>query len=329
MDLEIKPFSKGFVLTLSVFLIATALLFFNKTVFDRQLSLETPSELVLLREAGQQYRDIARTILELDLSGQKKSVMERGLPFSYSGDQNMLFVSQDFPIFQTKLATFFNAINGFRIFDLNQALQHLSRDFVLDINTSKDANWGGTETAIRFLVLPACTQLYFYKSNTSFSPSTSTRCLTPYSAGNFQRADVNIILLDIREDYNSLTCNGGACPQNAFDPLNPNPYYFIQFSTASCPLCTFVQQTVSLHHPTGADYNVFLSCTVPGCFSKPVQLLFNNFLTAIRDSNETLKLNLRLQFDRNIDSFQSLDINFAVQVPQHGIVRVNDPSKLN
>lgn len=318
----------GFFLTLSAFVIATAILFFNSSAFEKQLFFEQRPELIALQEAGQKYRDIQRTIIDLDLeeTNAKKRVLERGLPFSYEADQNRLFVSQYFPVFPSSLATYFTSLNGFRIFFLEKAREDLSPDFALDINTARDANWGGNATEAGFLLFPFCAKYGVGEHSVALVQSTAPQCLPPFDPDSLQRADINFFVSDAREDFNRLVCNGAACPQDPFDPGNPNPFFSISFETTLCPHCSIAPATISTHFPAGSDYNVFLSCNSPSCESEPLQLLFNNFFVFSRDTNKAMRLEMELFFDENISSFQSTDFNYSIRVPRYGIVRTNNPT---
>ncbi len=315
-------------MTLSAFVIAMAILFFNSSAFEKQVFFEQRPELTALQEAGQKYRDIQRTIIDLDLeeTDAKKRVLERGLPFSYETDQNRLFVSQYFPIFPSSLATYFTSLNGFRIFFLKEAQEDLSPDFVLDINTARDANWGGNATEAGFLLFPFCTKYGVGEHSIALVRSAAAQCLSPFDPDSFQRANIQFFVSDAREDFNSLVCNGGACPQDPFNPGNPNPFFSISFETTLCPHCSISPAIISTHFPAGSDYNVFLFCGRPSCESEPVQLLFNNFFVFSRDSNKVIRLEMELFFDQNISAFQSTDFNYSIRVPRYGIMRTNIPA---
>ncbi len=327
---------KGFLLTFAVFLLVMALLFFNSVVFENTISLEQRSEQVALREASQKYLDIERTLMDLDLSSQKKTLLERGLPFAYTGDSNSLSFVQNFPLLSTSLPIYFNSLNGYRIFFLRHSAEDLSPGFELDLNTIKDANWGGTENQAVFAVLPFCVQFSLSPRRLAVEKSAYSRCADSFDAARLRKIDLNILILDIREDFNSLQCFRNGFPedcgssswQQSFNPTNTNTYYSVSFSTSGCPECTFSPQKVSLHHVPGNDYSIFLSCTNPPCDSEPFQLLLNQFFVATRDSNKNFQFKTSLEFDQNIQSFRSLDINFTIRVPKYGIVRTSDIDQL-
>lgn len=315
---------RGILITFSVFLLVLAILFFNSTITENAVVNEQQTERALLQQAGQKFHDIERSLLDLDLSGQKKILIQAGLPFSYSGDGNSLLISQYLPLFSATLSTYFNSLNGYRIFFLQQAKQDLPAGFQLDINTTKDQNWGGTANKAGFLLEPYCIQYDIFGSRLFLGQSLSGRCLSSFYNSALRRADINVTIQDVREDFNSLTCNGANCPQNAFDAANPNPYYNVHFITSGCPNCNLPTTTVSLHQSVGSDYNIFLSCTSSACQSEPFQLMLNNLVRADRNSAKYLKIDLLLAFDQNIQSFRALDLNFAVRMPQYGIVRTSD-----
>lgn len=319
---------KGFLFTFAVFLLVMAMLFFNSIVFENTISMEQRPEQVALREASQKYLDIERTLMDLDFSGQKKTLLERGLPFAYTGDSNSLFLVQNFPLLSTTLPIYFNSLNGYHIFFLRHSAEDLPSGFELDLNTVKDANWGGIENKATFAVLPFCVQFSLSPKRLSAEKSAFSQCAGSFDPARLRKIDLNIFILDIREDFNSLACNGGACPQNQFNPLDPNPYYSVSFSVSGCPDCAFSPQKISLHHALGSDYNIFLACTNPPCDSEPFQLLLNQFFVATRDSNKNFQFKTNLEFDQNIQSFRSLDLNFTIRVPKYGIVRTSDIDQL-
>jgi hypothetical protein len=198
----------------------------------------------------------------------------------------------------------------------------------LDLNTIRDANWGGLESQAVFAVLPFCMQFMISPNRLALEKSVYSRCRDSFDPSQLRRVDLNILILDIREDFNSLKCNGGSCPQDPFNPADPNPYFSISFSTSGCPECAFSPQKISLHHATGPDLNVFLACTNPPCDSEPFQLILNQFFVATRDSNKNFQFKTALEFDQNIQSFRSLDLNFSIRYPKYGIVRTSDIDQL-
>jgi hypothetical protein len=310
-----------------------AMLFFNSIVSENTLLLEQRPELSALREAGQKYADIERALVDLDFSGEKKNESERGLPFSYSGEENSLQLNQNFPLLPSTLPIYFSSLNGYRIFFEQQAKEDLTSGFEVDINTVQDSNWGGSSNQAAFLILPFCVQYILSPNQLSLEESVSSRCTIPFNPNHLRRIDLNIQILDLREDFNSLKCFDSPghetnCSQELFNDANSDPYYSVSFSTSGCPKCNFSPKTVSLHHAPGSDFNIFLSCTAAACESEPFQLLLNQFLVASRDSNKSFQFRTSLQFDQNISSFQAQDINFSVRYPKYGIVRTNDPNQI-
>ncbi|MBU1930024.1 hypothetical protein KJ972_00820 [Candidatus Micrarchaeota archaeon] len=318
----------GVVLTLSVFLLMMGILFFNALVYETVLTFGERTELVALREAGQSFRDIERSLVDLDFSGEKKNVLESGLPFSYTADVNTIRFSQSIPLPVSFLDTYFSALNGYRVFFLQKSQESLSPEFVLDINAAQNTAWGGIVEQGHFLVQPFCMAYSLGVGSVFVGKSVSSQCVIPFDASALERMDLNLAIVDLREDFDSLLCNDAVCPQDAFSPSSLDPYFSIVFLTSACPNCSFSPAVISAHFPIGVDYNVFLSCSTLPCESEPVQLLFNEFLTVSRDSNKSVRLDLSLSFDQNIQSFQTLDFNYAIQVPKYGIIRTSDPASL-
>jgi hypothetical protein len=188
----------------------------------------------------------------------------------------------------------------------------------VDVNTLKNSQWGGTDTEMHFLVEPFC---YGYsiggQNEALFGKSSSAKCLEEFQDSYIKRFDLNIIIGNSNEDFNSLTCNGlGSCPQEAYDPEQPQgfPYYSIEINDSNCGSCALGQKVVSAHFDPGSDLNVVVECAGSGCVSDSIivsrsGLDFNIF----HESDYRLDISAKMTFSQNIARFYFLDFNVGVR----------------
>lgn len=318
--------SRGIIFTISVLTLILAIIYLTTAFSQSEHSIANAPELSALKIAGQKYRDISRSLLELDLNGPKKTVLSMGLPFSYSADRNQFQITQRFPVNAIEIATYHNSLNGYRIFFQNQSLQGLPTGFFLDINTIKDANWGGTNNRLNFLLNRQCMAYRFSANQIQFENAGNSQCTGAFNAINTRKTNAQLLFLDLREDLNVSLCNAGACPNNAFNPNDPNPYFSLQFNTQDCVACNL--SPIATHFDPATDYNIFLHCPSDNCFSKPIQIILGNQLSLSRDQNQTIILDMNFEFNQTITRFVTLDANVTLTVPDYNIIRTNNPSQI-
>lgn len=314
---------KGILLTASVFILVIAILFFNSTIQQKTLSFEQRTDWIALREAGNQYNEIQRELVQLDLSGNKKEILERGLPFTYDASSNSVSFTQNVPITTSALTSYFNMLNGYRIFLQQKASERLSQEFSLDINSAKDSSWGGTASSANLLVQPTCLAYSLSIQNASWKPGNSPQCDQAFDPVDLDRMDLNLLIVDVREDFDTLTCNDAACPQDPYNPSDPDPYFALTIDTSHCTDCALPQTTVSRHFSLGSNYLVKLSCGAEECDSETVSITVNNLLTVGRSSTKALQLESTFTFHETPEYLQVLDFNYSIQNAKYGIIRTN------
>ncbi|MFH0955572.1 MAG: hypothetical protein V1777_05695 [Candidatus Micrarchaeota archaeon] len=319
--------SRGIIFTVSVLVLILAIIVLTTSIQRSDFSIANQPELSALKIAGQKYRDISRSLLELDLNGPKKNTLSLGLPFSYGSDQNRFFISQRFPVNPGEISDYFNSLNGYRIFFGKQALKGLPHGFLLDINTAKDANWGGTANQLNFLLNRQCMAYRFSVNRIVFEDANNSQCIGTYNPTNTRKTQIKIKFSDSREDLNAALCNGVACPANAFNDANSESYFSIRFDSNASPKSGL--PVIGTHYSVAADYNVFLYCDNPDCFSKPIQFLFGKSIQVSRDSNQTANFDWNFEFKQNLSRFLTLDVNFAIQNPDYNIIRTNNPGQIS
>ncbi|MDO8625260.1 MAG: hypothetical protein Q7R47_04200 [Candidatus Diapherotrites archaeon] len=316
---------KGIVFTLMTLILVLAILSLNTTISKSRSSLEPSPEVTRLREVSKIFRDIDRSLSELDLNGGKKSVAEKGLPFSYAlRSQNRLLISQQIPTNPKVLSSYYDSIQGYRIFFEGLYADSNRGGIFVDINAITDLNWGSTTTNPHFLLSPSCTG-YTVTSRGFLVGNSFQTCENAFDLSAIRRMDINVKIQDPSADFNFLVCNGGACAANPFDDANKLPFFSVNFVDNDCQGCDIVQKIVSGHYAVTSDYNVFLSCDSPACHSKGISLVFGPSLRVTSDWNRPVDVNLALDLNTLITGFRSLDANFTVVSPKFAIVRSSAP----
>ncbi len=317
--------SKGILFSLIALLLILSIMGLNVSIQNSRFSLDPVSEVMQLREVGKKFRDIERSLVELDLNTNHKRIAERGLPFTYSlTSPKQLVLSQEFPINPVSLAGYFDSIQGFRIF-YSQLWQDSNRtDISLDINAPRDQNWGGTSSDVSFVLFPMCVRYRISKQSFWIQDASPTVCRNSFSPNALRRVDINVHFSDTASDYNVFLCNSGPCPQNPFDELNPLPFFSFTI-VGSCPGCNIPIGAASGHFATTSDINVFLTCSGPSCHSKAATFLIGSMITGETDSTRAMDVNIGLDFNESIEGFRSDDFNFSVSSAKYSILHSNNP----
>jgi len=315
---------RGILFTLIALLFVLAILTLNSEIRSSTRDLEPQPELTRLRELGKVYRDIERSLVQLDLNGGRKKIVEQGLPFSYILiNPHRIILSQELPLNQQVFSGYFDSVQGYRVFYLGLHDDLNRTEILIDMNAATDLNWGSILDSPSFLLEPVCARYQLSLAQSTVDGGGSQACSSMFDPNSIRRTDINILVKDPSADFNFLRCNGSSCPTDSFNPANPLPFFSVNFLVDSCQKCTLSQTLVSGHYATTADFNVFLTCSGPNCHSKGVTLAFGPRFRAWSDANRSVDMNIGLDFNRSIQSFRSMDFNFSVKATKYQILRTN------
>jgi hypothetical protein len=317
---------KGFVFTLMTLVFILAISALNNTIVSSRAGLDQSPEVTRLAEVSKIFRDVSRAIEELDLSTGKKDIAEAGLPFAYGLQSNTrMLVIQPVPPNPSVVSSYYNSLQGYRIFFEGLYADSNRGGIFVDINTITDLNWGSVITDPRFLISPSCTAFRVTKGGFSVESGFPESCDSNFDIRAIRRMDLNVRIEDPGADFDSVVCNNGPCDADPFNPSDPLPYLSVRFDDTDCPGCSIAQKTVSTHYDPAVDYNVFLSCAGPGCSPKGLSMVFGPSLRVSSDWNRSVDVNLALDFNAFVTGLRSLDSNFVVTSPKFSIIRSNRP----
>lgn len=261
------------------------------------------------------FDDIENSAVAFRLEGDATDVQQRILPFTFSVDQNTIVFSQNMPIKEQDLVVFFDAMNSFRVWlkDANHDNFYFGQD--VDANTSLNSSWGGTAQGTEFFILPQC--LKYVVFNQYFSGfAQGAGCEGNFDETEVRRFDLNVLLEDTA-DFNRVYCSFDSnieCPQNAFDPLNADPFVEINIFDQNCTRCGFAsgQKLVSGHFDPDADNNVVIACTGSPCNTPDFNITISPLLSAAYDGPRQ-RAQIGVTFNSEIDAFEFHDFNFSIE----------------
>jgi len=119
----------------------------------------------------------------------------------------------------------------------------------------------------------------------------------------------------------------GACPQQAFNPSDPNPFFSLDVNDELCDNCNFSQTTVSAHFDPGAAQTITLSCD-GGCSESSDVVITLGEGISIANSGSRISAELSHNFTESFYSFKLLDFNVAVSTPDSKIFKSNNPGAI-
>jgi hypothetical protein len=251
----------------------------------------------------------------------KNQFMERVLPFDYNLDNNTLTLSYELPLKQAKFDRYYDLINSFEVFLEDKNYSRAYDGFETDVNTVQNTAWLGTDNQLRFLLPPLCAALHLNGLNqVKIAQTTSDQCYVPYDMNLFERFDVNVTLR-ANEDFNRMQClfNGVAsCPQDAFNPGDPDPFLQVNLLDAGCPNCQLTQTVVSGHFNPAQDHNITVYCdSNASCQSNPLTLTFGQHLTLDHSNTEKLDIILAISLSQPVNALEFMDFNLMVSRPEY------------
>lgn len=287
--------NRGFVFAIMTVFLVLAVIYFNQSYLVSSERLSIPQEGLRLSESSEYYRNASSIFSDFYKTGYDLNSAFRTVPFDYNfpGD-NSLLVSFNAPLLE-RLNESFDFLGLASVFISSSGNSDAFGGAIIDINSPRNAFWGGTDTNLEFIILSHCYSAAVDDSNTfTLSPSSSDKCLSPFSAGAVREVDINVSILSSLSDYSSVTFDSvecsGSCPAEADNPLDLNVFYVIRVDDSSCSSCSLAssQKIISFTAVSGTDHNIILSCTTPGCSSEPLFVRINGPLFSVSYSGSNI-----------------------------------------
>ncbi len=317
--------SKGVLFTLMALVLALLLLGFAFKINSAYLESEKNSfSSIALNQIKDKYANIA-SIKDFYREGTLKSYFERVIPFTYSIDENTISFTQELPLKKVILRNYFDYINSYKIFvESNNSLIYDGID--VNVETTENSFWGGTDTNIVFLVKPQCKKyavtdynsMYFYGSQ---------ECQQGFDIDLITRIDINITV-DSDADYNALNCDFGGdtnCYQEIFVPADANPFIEINLIDANCTNCDLNSATrkITKHFNPAASNTITFYCIGGSCNSDPIEIFFNENNTEIKHDGTAIQAKVQFEFTSKIKEFELYDLNFTLTDNRFNITKTN------
>lgn len=320
--------NKGVLFTAIAFLMVLSIIALNTVIKENRAQEQhfvVPAN--ILRVSGL-FENINESVIELKKSQEAVEIEKRVLPFDYSFDENSLSIELRLPFRAIELGVYFDTLNFAEIMLEDKNYENVYSGLAVDINTVKNAEWGGTDNGFEFLVEPYCYEFSIIQNKIEFRESKSAKCLEEFDFSNTRRIDLNIVILQFNEDYNSLECTPEPCEQQAFNANNPNPYFSLNIDDSNCDYCDLEQNSVSMHFDPENTQEITLSCQGEECNSTPVEMALSEGVLVDHNSSR-IGITLSQLFSSEIDSFKLLDFNVTVSTLDGKIVKSNNPSAID
>lgn len=326
---------KAVLFSIIVMVVALVVLsLFTLTFSQRKNERENLNTITALNVANNRFNNILEDISLLNKSGTAKRLQQRSLPFSYDIDNNSVTIFQEFPITLARINSFFDAINGYKIFIQDSNTQTTYTGTKIDLNVAKNSSWGGTASKIHFLILPQCLRFVLNDANTALFKGANSynNCSNDFNIfSSIKEYDLNVILKNSTDDYNSVACNFSGfvgCPDQIFSPANPNPYFDLRINDTNCSKCALPSalKRIRAHFNPILDNNITISCTpsIGSCTStNPIRIALNSDLNVNYGGAKTFDSVFIAKFKQNIDSFYYSDYNLTVSKPEYNIVKTS------
>lgn len=324
--------SRGVLFTLMAVAMLLSVLSLNYVSRQNQISAENnTAQLSSLINTGNKYSEIYSEIVDLGKEGVAKTIYQRIVPFDYVIDANSLLISYNLPANQSVIDNYFSIINSYAIFisDTNYLTTYSGVD--VDINTTKNFTWLGTQNTLSFNILPQCMELVLEDTTSlTIQESNAASCAGIFSQDSLISFDINILLKKPTSDYNSVGCSFSGvadCPQNTFNPLSTDPFISIEILDSLCRKCSLSDQntTISTHYNPYADNNIVIECIQAGaepCASEPITIILGTPLTISAAADRT-DLNISLTLTQPVEQLTFKDVNFSVYKEDFDILQTS------
>jgi len=306
----------GLLFTAMSLLIIVALISLNSSL--KQVSRESQdiSGMAAVLSVGNKMDNIERVIVDLDTETGIRGINERFLPFSYglNKDMNSLRIGHRLPLKDITLQGFLDVINMLEVFLEDRSRDNVFDGLAVDINTLADTP--SENLAVHFLTEPFCYEYALQGYNTVLvRKSDSSKCYGSFLGRPIKKFDLNVLIFGTGQDFNRVFCDGGNCPQEAYNPNHPEnwPYYRVEVLEENCHNCVLEQTVASAHFNPLNDFSLTVECAGSNCASAPITLKQSGLdFNVFYQSDYRVEISTEITFNQRIREFYFLDFNAGV-----------------
>jgi hypothetical protein len=301
---------KGLFFSVMILFLILAIISFNMMIEDAKIDAKSFDESTAIISISNRFSNIYSQTLSLKKEGYPKQVFQRSLPINYdiNNTKKSISVDQKFPTSISLFEETFDTMNFFRIFMEDTNTQNIFDDIKVDVNTPRNSLWSGSKESISFIIDPACYEVITDVNNLMFFKSTSNKC-----TDQFENSNIKQFLFGITPtsnlDYNTILCNGGVCPNEAY--TGTEYYYELTIDDSHCFNCSFTQKTISQNFAYGEDLNIWIGC-VGACNSQPVEITHSELDFNINSNGSGVDLNSEIIFEDKINDFFISNLDLMV-----------------
>ncbi len=319
---------KGMMFTLMALFLVLGIIAFNEDSMSKWMLESESTKSIDISSVENKYANIMETVILLHTNSYRKEIDERNIPFTYlwAEDSNSIEIKQNIPLNTVDLENYFNFINIYNFYLSDNNYNNVFDGLEIDMNSIKNAPWGGTTEELRFLVKPFC---YQYRVNGEeemiLEEAKTKKCSGVFVQSNIARFDITVAVRNFEEDFNVISCSGGACPEDAFNPASTDPYYRIEINDENCGNCNLSQKVISKHFAWGSDNNITIYNDGGSPESTEVKIRIKDDVNISRYGEKSIEIRLKTEFEEDIKSFEFLDFNYTVYSRDGKVRKSNNP----
>ncbi len=267
--------NKGFVLTLTVFLVIVSVLaLYQNNSEIRESRKEITIEDSLFNSLNRMFEQPYFDLISLSKSGRDKIIQSRALPFDYNLNDYNFSLRQTIPLEPSRLESFYDYVNTYKVFVSNPSITEVGLHVDLNISESGlGKSWLDTSDPdykqypeIKYVVIPQCI-VYRINNGSNDAPATETAfdllkgsatidgCASDFSWGSIK--DINVVVrIPANATFNinaDVDCSGdlAGCPKETFNPLSTDPYVQVFFEASNQPRVLLTQKHIT---PSAEDW---------------------------------------------------------------------------
>jgi hypothetical protein len=315
---------KGVFFTVMTMLLVTAIIASSDMLMQqREDSEKGAAELAALKASSAMLMSTESVLVNYT---ENQQINGRAIPLRYTIDGNRISLSHELPFSSAEISSFFDLLNGYRVFVSDTNYSNAYRGFTTDLNVPRNSNWGGSEESLFFGLQPLNLKYAAADTNASFMPLGAD-----FNEATISAIDINIAVpAGMGHDFNRLSCSlegYTGCPYNSMGSDDSRPYIRLSVNDNNCSGCALLESSkrAAFHINSSSENMIVLSCQGTGCSSAPVTVTLRP-LPEISNSGNYIEVGFSVEGREEIESFFYIDFNASVRVPAFGAASVSERS---
>ena len=302
--------NKGIFFSVMTLFLILAIVSFNVMLDNAAIDLKSFDESTSLISISNRYSNIYSQTISLRKEGYPKQVFERSLPINYdiNNTKKSISISQKFPTSESLFDETFDTMNFFRIFMEDANTENIYDGIMVDVNTPRNSLWSGSKEQVSFLIDPICYGITTDVNSILFYKVITDKCTEQFASTNIKQFFFGI-KPSSNLDYNTVLCNGGACPSEAYNGIDH--YFELVIDDSDCFNCSISKKVISQNFNPGDDINIWIGCN-GACASDPTTIIHDALDFNIMSNGAQIDFNSEIIFDKKINDFLMYDINMRV-----------------